>query len=87
MYLRSGCVRSGRFVGAGVEQVPRPSKAVHRQKISAASEWKRGNRKEAQKMWADADKARKELQAKKKKGKKPEAAESAESSEGSEDQG
>ena len=47
--------------------MPRPSKVIRRQKIDAASDWKKGNRTEAQKMWADADKARKELQAKKKK--------------------
>jgi len=50
-----------------VSEVPRPSKAIRRQKVDAATEWKKGNRAEAQKMWAEADKARKELQAKKKK--------------------
>lgn len=45
--------------------MPRPSKTVHRQKIAAGLEWKKGNREEAQKMWAEADQARKELQAKK----------------------
>jgi hypothetical protein len=51
--------------------VPRPSKTVHRQKIAAGLEWKKGNREEAKKMWADSDKARKELQAKKRNKKKP----------------
>lgn len=45
--------------------MPRPSKTVHRQKIAAGLEWKKGNREEAQKMWAEADQARKELYAKK----------------------
>ena len=55
--------------------MPRPNKAIRRQKVNAASEWKKGNREEAQKLWAEADKARKELQAKKRGGKqKPEGA-------------
>jgi len=51
--------------------VPRPNKTVRRQKINAGLEWKKGNRQEAYKLWADADKARKEVQAKKQKSKKP----------------
>ncbi len=51
--------------------MPRPSKTVHRQKIAAGVEWKKGNREQAQKMWLDSDKARKELQAKKRNKKKP----------------
>jgi hypothetical protein len=47
--------------------VPRPSKTIRRQKVNAGIEWKKGNRAEACKLWADADKGRKELQAKKKK--------------------
>ena len=58
--------------------MPRPNKAIRRQKVDAASEWKKGNREEAHKLWAEADKARKELQAKKRGGKqKPESAEGA----------
>ncbi len=51
--------------------MPRPSKAVHRQKIAAGLEWKKGNREEAQKLWREADKTRKELQAKKRNKNKP----------------
>ena len=66
--------------------MPRPTKTIRRQKINAGIEWKKGNRKEAAKLWADADKARKELQAKKKSTKRapttePEASEG-EASEG-----
>jgi hypothetical protein len=59
-----------------VLELPRPSKTVRRQKVAAGLEWKKGNREEAQKIWLDADKARKELQAKKHNKKK--AAEPAE---------
>lgn len=45
--------------------MPRPNKAVRRQKINAAIAWKKGDRKEAWTLWDKADKARKELQAKK----------------------
>ncbi|MCH7720445.1 MAG: hypothetical protein IH988_05570 [Planctomycetes bacterium] len=45
--------------------MPRPNKAIRRQKINAAIAWKRGDRKEAWTLWDKADKARKELQAKK----------------------
>ncbi len=62
--------------------MPRPTKTIRRQKTSAAAEWKKGNRKEAQKLWADADKARKEFQAKKKKGKPAEKAAEPEATEG-----
>lgn len=31
--------------------MPRPTKAFRRQKLSAAQEWKRGNRKEAYDLW------------------------------------
>ncbi|MHC4067125.1 MAG: hypothetical protein ACYSUQ_07330 [Planctomycetota bacterium] len=47
--------------------MPRPSKTIRRQKIHAGLEWKKGNREEAQKLWAEADKGRKELQVKKKR--------------------
>ena len=55
--------------------MPRPSKQVIRQKAAAGIEWKKGNRKEAQKLWAEADKTRKELQAKKRNTNKPAEAE------------
>lgn len=45
--------------------MPRPNKAIRRQKINAAIAWKKGDRKEAWTLWDKADKARKELQAKK----------------------
>ena len=63
------------WVLAGVIELPRPNKAVHRQKVEASLEWKKGNREEAQKLWLEADKARKELQAKKHNKKKPAEAE------------
>ncbi|MCH7813620.1 MAG: hypothetical protein IID40_06320 [Planctomycetes bacterium] len=50
--------------------MPRPSKQIRRQKVAAGVEWKKGNRDEAAKLWAEADKARKEIQAKKKKNQK-----------------
>ena len=62
--------------------MPRPSKTVHRQKIAAGLEWKKGNREEALKMWNEADKARKELQAKKHNKKKPAQAEGEDKGEG-----
>ncbi len=37
--------------------MPRPTKAFRRQKIQAGIEWKRGNRKEAYKLWEKADTA------------------------------
>ncbi len=67
------------FLSTEYEAVPRPTKQFRRQKVAAAAEWKKGNRKEATKLWADADKARKEFQAKKRNKNKP-----AESSEGGE---
>ncbi len=45
--------------------MPRPSKAVKRQRVSAGEEYKRGNKKEAYELWDKAAAARKELQAKK----------------------
>lgn len=59
--------------------MPRPNKAVRRQKINAAIAWKKGDRKEAWTLWDKADKARKELQAKKLP-KKPEPEAEAETS-------
>lgn len=49
--------------------MPRPTKAIRRQLVNAGIAWKKGDRKEAAKLWADADKTRKEVQVKKKKGK------------------
>jgi len=52
--------------------VPRPSKAIKRQRVNAAAAWKKGEREEARKLWAAAAAARNELQIKKKRaGKKP----------------
>ncbi|MFH0980975.1 MAG: hypothetical protein V2A79_05500 [Planctomycetota bacterium] len=49
--------------------MPRPSKAVRRQKVNAGLEYRKGNRKEAYALWAKAAEARKGLQTKKKKNK------------------
>jgi len=40
--------------------MPRPAKAARRQKVNAAIEYKKGNRKEAYKLWEEAAKSRKE---------------------------
>ena len=53
--------------------MPRPSKTVRRQKVNAGLEYKKGNRKEAYKIWAKASEGRVELQAKKKKNQKGQA--------------
>jgi len=54
--------------------VPRPSKAIKRQRVNAATAWKKGEREEARKLWTAAAAARNELQIKKKRaGKKPAA--------------
>ncbi|MGB2986889.1 MAG: hypothetical protein WBE26_13540 [Phycisphaerae bacterium] len=34
--------------------MPRPTKAFRRQKINAATAWKRGDKKEAYKLWGEA---------------------------------
>ena len=47
--------------------MPRPSKAVRRQKVNAGLEFRKGNKKEAYSLWAKAAATRLELQAKKKK--------------------
>ncbi len=47
--------------------MPRPSKAVRRQKVNAGNEYRKGNRKEAYALWSKAAVGRRELQAKKKK--------------------
>lgn len=62
--------------------MPRPTKAIRRQLINAGIAWKKGDRKEAWKLWADADKTRKEVQAKKKKGKPGREAAEANAAEG-----
>lgn len=51
--------------------MPRPSKATRRTKLSAAAAYKRGDRKEAYKLWESASAARKELTAKKHRKNKP----------------
>jgi hypothetical protein len=51
--------------------MPRPTKAFRRQKINAAIAWKRGDRKEAYKLWEAAAASLKEHQAKKKNKNKP----------------
>ncbi len=53
--------------------MPRPTKALHRQRLSAAAAWKRGERKEAYKLWEEAAKGQKEHRAKKHNKKKAEA--------------
>jgi uncharacterized Zn finger protein (UPF0148 family) len=63
--LVSGADSDAPAVYSGVAKLPRPSKTIQRQKIAAGLEWKKGNREQAQKMWLEADKARKEAQAKK----------------------
>lgn len=59
--------------------MPRPTKALRRQKINAAAAWKRGDKKEAYKLWEEAAASLKEHRAKKHDKKKP--AEGGESSE------
>ncbi len=34
--------------------MPRPTKAFHRQRVNAALAWKRGDRKEAYKLWRES---------------------------------
>ncbi len=45
--------------------MPRPTKALRRQKINAATAWKRGDKKEAYKLWGEASAGLKEHRAKK----------------------
>lgn len=66
--------------------MPRPTKAIRRQKTNAAIAWKKGDREEACKLWAEADKARKEIQAKK-KGRKAGVTAKAEAPEGDASEG
>jgi hypothetical protein len=51
--------------------MPRPTKAFRRQKINAAIAWKRGDRKEAYKLWEAAAASLKEHRAKKQNKNKP----------------
>jgi hypothetical protein len=45
--------------------MPRPTKAFRRQKLAAAEAWKKGDKKEAYKLWGEAAKAYKEHREKK----------------------
>ena len=45
--------------------MPRPTKAFRRQQINAAIAWKRGERKEAYKLWEEAAASLKQHRAKK----------------------
>ena len=56
--------------------MPRPNKAYRRQKVNAAAAYKRGDREEAYKLWAEAAKSTQEHYAKK-HNKKKRAAEAA----------
>ena len=51
--------------------MPRPTKAARRTKLNAAAAYKRGDRKEAYKLWEAASKALKEHTAKKHTKNKP----------------
>lgn len=51
--------------------MPRPTKAIRRQKTTAAELYKKGERKEAYEMWAKAATALKEHQQKKRNKNKP----------------
>ncbi len=56
--------------------MPRPTKAFHRQRVNAAAAWKRGEKKEAYKLWEAAASSLKE-HAEKKRNKKKKAADAA----------
>ena len=45
--------------------MPRPTKAIRRQRLNAATAWKRGERKEANRLWEEAARALKEHRDKK----------------------
>jgi hypothetical protein len=66
--------------------MPRPTKAFRRQKVNAAAAYKRGDRKEAYKLWEQAAKSLKEVRSAKKKRhqKQPEAEAGAEGESASE---
>lgn len=72
-----GCVS-----GIVRKDMPRPTKTVRRQKINAALAWKRGEKKEAYRLWEEAAASLKEHHAKKhSKNKPPEEAEAAQATE------
>ena len=56
--------------------MPRPTKAFHRQRTGAAAAWKRGEKKEAYKLWEAAAASLKQ-HAEKKRNKKKKAADAA----------
>ena len=59
--------------------MPRPTKTFRRQRLNAAAAWKRGDKKEAYKLWEKAAAALKEHREKKRNKNKPtEGGESAE---------
>ena len=51
--------------------MPRPTKAIRRQRLSAAQAWQRGEKKEAHKLWEQAAAGLKEHLAKKRNKNKP----------------
>ena len=51
--------------------MPRPTKAFHRQRINAALAWKRGDKKEAYKLWEKAAASLSEHRSKKHNKNKP----------------
>ena len=53
--------------------MPRPTKALHQKRLQAAVAWKRGEKKDAYKLWEDAAASLKEHRAKKHNKKKGEA--------------
>jgi len=58
--------------------MPRPTKAIRRHKINAAAAWKRGEKKEAYKLWEKAAKEyRERLESKRNKKKKKQEEEAA----------
>ena len=58
--------------------MPRPTKVFRRQRVNAALEWKRGNKKEAYGLWEKAAAGLKEHRDKKRNKKKPADAPAAE---------
>ena len=59
--------------------MPRPTKTIRRQRLNAAAAWKRGEKKEAHKLWEEAAASLKEHHAKKQN--KKQAAKAAEAGE------
>lgn len=66
------------------DKMPRPMKTARRQKVNAGLAWKRGDKKEAYKLWGKAAAAQKEHRAKKHNKNKGEPDEGAEPSKSSE---